>query len=79
MFIFWLRVDPLQEKNMVIAKLNCTQMVIKGADGRLFLVDLRTPERMEALDAASPPQEGETTQNVIPFRQPLQFIFCKEA
>lgn len=53
---------------MILAKLNCNQMVIKVEDGRIFLVDRRTPDRMELVQEASPPKEGETTRNVTPFR-----------
>ena len=68
--IFWLRDDPQQEKNMIMAKLNCNEMVVQGYDGRVFLVDRRTPERMEAMEGVSPPavaKEGETTRNLVPF------------
>ena len=67
-FIFWLGLIPMKEIPMVVAKLNCTQMLVKGGDGRVFMVDRRTPGRMELVMEASPPKEGETTKIIIPFQ-----------
>ena len=53
---------------MIVAKLNCTQMLVKSGDGRIFMVDRRTPDRMSEVGVSPPAQEGEPTKTIIPFQ-----------
>ena len=69
---------------MIVAKLNCTQMLVKSGDGRIFMVDRRTPDRMAPVVEASPPKEGEPTKIIIPFQpkrlfKPEWYSHSKEA
>ena len=52
---------------MIVAKLNCVEMIVKTRDGRLMVVDIRTPYDMAALESDSPPEADEEDDSVIPF------------
>ena len=56
---------------MVVAKLNCVEMLVKTRDGRLMIVDTRTPDRMVAVEADSPPDDAEADNSIVQF-QPIQ-------
>jgi hypothetical protein len=62
---------------MIIAKLNCTQMLVKAENGQVFLIDRRTPDRMELVPEDSPPKEVETTKNIFPFQCGMSFTHAQ--
>lgn len=53
---------------MIIAKLNCNEIVVMAQDGRLFVADVRDMSCMTPMEADSPPQEDTTTDTAVPFQ-----------
>jgi hypothetical protein len=56
---------------MIVAKLNCVEMLVKTRDGRLMIVDTRTPNRMVPVEDDSPPEDAEADNSIVQF-QPAQ-------
>jgi hypothetical protein len=46
-------------------------MLVKTRDGRLMIVDTRTPNRMVAVETDSPPDDAEADNSIVQF-QPIQ-------
>jgi hypothetical protein len=53
---------------MIVAKLNCVEMLVKTRDGRLMIVDTRTPDRMVPVEEDSPPEDTETDDTIVQFQ-----------